>query len=171
MKRLGLDEVWWLISPQNPLKSSKDMAPLAVRCAYAKAVARHPHIIPTTIEADLGTSYTIDTVQALQKRFPHTQFVWLMGADNLRQIRRWRRWQDIFKRVPVAVFRRPAYAVGRKCGVAAERFDRAWIPVSMSRRLVQQKPPAWLILDNPLNPTSATEIRKDLPTWPKQKRP
>jgi nicotinate-nucleotide adenylyltransferase len=169
LKRLGLNQIWWLVSPQNPLKPAAGMAPLADRLIAARTTARHPRIAVTAIEAALGTVYTVDTLKALCRRFPRTEFVWLMGADNLQQITRWRNWRYIFATLPVAVFRRPAYAAGRGCGKAAEAFDRAWLPASESRTLAGHRPPAWLVLDNPLNPFSATEIRKDRPTWPKQK--
>ena len=167
LKRLGLDQIWWLVSPQNPLKPVAGMAPLSKRLAMAQAEARHPHIIVTAIEAELGTLYTADTLKALQRRFPAVHFVWLMGADNMRQITRWRQWMDIFHTVPVAVFRRPAYAAGRGCGKAALRFDRAWLPASKGRTLAERQAPAWLMMDNPLNFVSATKIRKDQTTWPK----
>jgi nicotinate-nucleotide adenylyltransferase len=167
LKRLKLNQVWWLVSPQNPLKPVKGMASLPQRLACARSEARHPRIIPTAIESALGTVYTVDTLKELQRRFPRTQFVWLMGTDNLRQIGRWRRWPEIFERVPVAVFRRPAYAAGRKCGKAAVRFDRAWRPASQCKNIAGQKPPAWVIMDNPLNSLSASSIRKDRSSWPK----
>jgi len=159
LKRLGLDQVWWLVSPQNPLKSSRGMAPLSERLAEAKIIAHHPRIIVTDLETKAGTYYTVDILRMLKRRFPRTQFVWLMGADNLNQLPRWHRWQDIFRSVPVAVFRRPAYAAGRKKGKAAQRFDGAWMPVSNSRKLTAQKLPAWLLLDNQLDQTSSTQIR------------
>ena len=167
MKRLGLVEIWWLVSPQNPLKPVKDMAPLATRLAHAEQLARHPRIRVTAIESELGTSYTADTLQALKRRFPGTRFVWLMGADNMRQIPRWRRWKEIFETVPVAVLRRPAYAAGRKHGKAAACFDKAWLSPTGARLLAEQKAPAWTILNNPLNDVSATRIRKNQPIWPK----
>lgn len=171
LKRLGLDQIWWLVSPQNPLKPSKGMAALDERLKAAQETARHPRITVTALETEFGTAYTVDTLKALKLRFPRTRFVWLMGADNLSQITRWKRWQDLFELVPVAVFRRPTYAAGHKRGKAAERFGAAWLPASESRNLARRKPPAWLVMDNPLNRFSATEIRKDHPTWPKQKRP
>jgi len=166
MKRLGLDQVWWLVSPQNPLKPARGMAPLATRVAAAKGAARHPRIIVTAMESALGTVYTVDTLRALKKRFPATDFVWLMGADNMKQIHRWRRWADIFALVPIAVLRRPAYAAGRRCGKAATRFDRAWRPAAEGRHLAGRQAPAWVVMNNPLNKLSATEIRKDRTTWP-----
>ena len=160
LKRLGLDQVWWLISPQNPLKSLKDMAGPVLRLRGAQQIADHHAIVVTDIEQQLGTVYTIDTIRALQKRFPATHFVWLMGADNMQQIPRWQSWSDIFTAVPVAVFRRPAYAVGRRLGKAAQRFDKGWMPVCRSRQLADTMAPAWLVLDNPLNGLSATVLRR-----------
>ncbi len=167
MKRLGLDQIWWLVSPQNPLKRTKGMGPFRDRLREAKAEAHHPRIVVTDIESELGTRFTADTLRQLKLRFPRVQFVWLMGADNMLQIARWRDWQDIFATVPVAVFRRPAYAGGKNCGKAAQRFDGAWLPLMHGKNLARQKPPAWLVMDNPLYPISATEIRKDPTSWHK----
>jgi nicotinate-nucleotide adenylyltransferase len=166
LKRLNLDQIWWLVSPQNPLKPARGMASLPERMEQARAAARHPRIAVTGIESAFGTLYTADTLRVLKRRFPRAHFVWLMGADNLQQIERWHRWPDIFRQAPVAVLRRPAYAAGRGRGKAAQRFDRAWQPASRSRNLAGQKPPAWMVLDNPLNPLSATGIRKDRRAWP-----
>jgi len=165
LKQLGLDQIWWLVSPQNPLKSSKDMANLGTRLASTKRLASHPRLCTTTLEGDLGTRYTADTLRALKRRFPKVHFVWLMGADNLRQIPRWREWQDIFHLVPVAVFRRPAYPAGRGLGKAAIRFGKAWRQSTDGKRLAQAYLPSWIMLDNKLNYTSATAIRKDDPSW------
>ena len=160
LKRLGLDQIWWLVSPQNPLKSPKDMAPFEERFQQAQQMAAHPRILVTDIEVQWGKVYTAETLKLLRKRFPKTQFVWLMGADNLCQIHLWRRWPEIFASVPVAVFQRPAYAAGRKRGKAALRFDKSWIPVHQGHKLAHAKPPVWLLLDNPLNSLSATELRR-----------
>ncbi|HYD19796.1 MAG TPA: nicotinate-nucleotide adenylyltransferase, partial [Patescibacteria group bacterium] len=100
LRLLGLDAVWWMVSPQNPLKSAKEMASLATRMAGAIAASHHPKIHVTDIEQHLNTRYTADTLRALQARFPRTKFVWLMGTDNLRQFHRWQEWQEIFKMVP-----------------------------------------------------------------------
>jgi nicotinate-nucleotide adenylyltransferase len=170
LKRMGLDQVWWLVSLQNPLKPAQGMAPLEQRLREAQNVARHPKIIVTAVEAEFGTRYTADTLRVLKKRFPHARFVWLMGADNLRQMPRWRDWPEIFRRVPVAVFRRPAYAAGRGLGKAAQRFRRNWRPAKHGKILARQKPPAWLVMDNAFNTLSATGIRKEIPTWQNPKR-
>jgi nicotinate-nucleotide adenylyltransferase len=159
LKRLGLDQIWWLVSPQNPLKSVQGMASLPERLLSARAMAAHARIIVTDIENDAGTRYTADTLSMLKRRFPRTHFVWLMGADNLTQMPHWHKWQDIFRSVPVAVFRRPTYAAGRKRGKAAVRFDKAWVPAVRGKKLASKKPPAWLLLDNRLDPESSTRIR------------
>ncbi len=159
LRRLGLDEVWWLVSPQNPLKPAKGMAPLAERLASAAREANHPRIKPTDIETRLGTHFTIDTLAALQARFPTTRFVWLMGADNLSQIPRWRRWIEIFHRLPIAVFARPSYCLPGLAGLAAQRYARWRIDPGRARRLADCPPPAWVFLATKLDPSSATEIR------------
>jgi nicotinate-nucleotide adenylyltransferase len=162
LKRLHLDQVWWLVSPQNPLKTKQSMKPLRERFVKARHIARHPKIKVTDLESDLGTVYTVDTLKALKKRFPGAHFIWLMGADNLRQIPSWSRWQEIFALMPVAVFRRPAYAVGRRSGKASQCFDRYWLSLKQSRSLARHPAPVWSILDNPLNFLSATDIRRQL---------
>jgi nicotinate-nucleotide adenylyltransferase len=165
LKQLGLDQIWWLVSPQNPLKMTKDMAPLAKRMSYAKKIAAHPRLRVTDIEAYLGMRYTADTLKTLKSRFPRVHFVWLMGADNLRQIPRWQNWQNIFRTVPVAVFRRPTYPAGRGLGQAAIMFNKTWLHPTQGKLLLHCDRPAWIMLDNKLNYNSATKIRKDNPTW------
>ncbi len=160
MKRLGLHQIWWLASPRHPLKASQGIAALPERLAKARAVAGPMHIAVTAMEAALGTRYTVDTLKELRRRFPRTRFVWLMGADNLGQMSLWRDWPEIFRQVPVAVFRRPAYACGRGAGRAARRFRKACRPVGQAGRLARTQPPAWTILDNRLNALSATALRK-----------
>jgi len=109
IEALGLDEVWWLVSPGNPLKDSKDMAPLAARLASARQAARRAPIRPTAIETRLGTRYTVDTLRRLVRLYPNRRFIWLMGADNLAQFHRWRDWRRIAALVPIAVATRPGY--------------------------------------------------------------
>jgi nicotinate-nucleotide adenylyltransferase len=159
LKRLKLDQIWWLVSPQNPLKPIAGMASLDDRVQGAQRMATHPRIRVTALESELGTRYTIDTLHVLKRRFSRTQFVWLMGADNLEQMPRWRDWAAIFASLPIAVFRRQSYASGRLAGKAAQRFSRFWLPVSYAKALAASSPPVWLALDNRLNFTSATAIR------------
>jgi nicotinate-nucleotide adenylyltransferase len=134
LQRLDLDEVWWLVSPQNPLKPIKGMAPFAKRVASAAALARgHGRISVSAIEAALGTTYTADTIRVLQRRFPHTRFVWLMGGDNLAQLPRWRQWEEIVESVPIAVFDRPETALMALAGKAAKRYALARVPARRRR--------------------------------------
>ena len=159
LKHLDLDEVWWLVSPQNPLKPVDGMAPLDERLAQATAVAQHSHIRVTDIEASLGSRYTADTLVALKKRFPATRFIWLMGADNLKQIGRWERWTRIFQLAPIAVFARPAYSLPALGSVDARRFARYRMFPGSVRRLATAPPPAWVFFATRLDPLSATAIR------------
>jgi nicotinate-nucleotide adenylyltransferase len=125
LRRLGLDYVWWLVAPQNPLKPVADMAPLKKRLAAARALAgRDPHLIVTDIERNLGTCYTIDTLRALTRRFPGVRFVWLMGSDNLEQFHRWRRWEEIAALVPIAVVLRPGSVLAPLRAKAMKRIPR-----------------------------------------------
>ncbi|SMH54352.1 nicotinate-nucleotide adenylyltransferase [Azospirillum agricola] len=166
LKALGLDRVWWLVSPQNPLKSTSGMASLPERLAEARRVAAHPRIEVTGIETDLGTRYTVDTLAALTRRFPKTRFVWLMGADNLRQIPRWRHWTRIFESVPVAVFARPTYSLNALSGQAAQRYIRRRVSMHGAKGLARHERPAWMFFRNPLHTASATAIRQARATGP-----
>lgn len=160
LRHLGLDEVWFLVSPGNPLKEAKGMAPLAKRLASAAAQAHHPRLRAVAIEQALGTRYTADTLAALIRRFPRTSFVWLMGADNLIQLPRWERWSSIFNTVPIAVFARPSYSTNALAGKAAHRFSPARRrSLRQATRLASRKPPAWVFLHTRLHPASATSIR------------
>jgi nicotinate-nucleotide adenylyltransferase len=170
LRKMGLDQIWWMVSPQNPLKTKSGMASHAKRIAQAERIAEHPRMVVTDIENRLGTQYTADTLRELKRRFPRVRFVWLMGADNLRQMPRWKEWQNIFNLVPVAVFRRPAYAAGRGIGKAAIYFDKAWRPPAKSKQLAGTRLPAWIIFDNKLNYTSATQIRRENKSWQKLRK-
>ena len=158
IKTLGLDYVWWLVSPLNPLKPAEDMADLKTRVTAARALIRHRRVVVTTIEAELDTRYTADTLARLRRRFSRTRFVWLMGSDNLLQIPLWRNWKAVFRSVPVAVVARPGSALKARCGRAARMFRDDF--VAPDRRLPLKPAPAWTIIDWRRSDTSATEIRE-----------
>ncbi len=147
-KALNLDYVWWLVSPGNPLKPAPDA--LAVRLKRARLLARDQRIIVTGIEQRLRTRYTIDSVTALKRRFPHVTFIWLMGSDNLEQFSRWRRWQDIAAQLPIAVVRRPGSVLASLNAPLARRLG-------MARRLGSA--PSLLVLDGPRSRESSTALR------------
>jgi nicotinate-nucleotide adenylyltransferase len=155
LKRLGLDYVWWLVTPQNPLKARAGMASLSERVRSARAVARHPRIIVMDIEHDFRTHYSYDTLVALQKRFPRLKFTWLMGSDNLQIFRRWHRWADLARRVPIAVIQRPGTVMAMASAKPLLRFGRT----HAERRLCGESPPAITILEGKRNAQSATAIR------------
>ncbi|WP_395016034.1 nicotinate-nucleotide adenylyltransferase [Dongia sp.] len=160
LQLLGLDDVWWMVSPQNPLKPVDGMAPLAARVAAARKVANHPKIRVTDIEARLGTRYTADTLRKLCETHRDCRFVWLMGADNLAQIAHWKDWTQIFHQLPIAVFDRPSYTYRAMAAQAARRFQAFRRPEQAAGRLAITPPPAWTFIHHRLNPISATEIRK-----------
>ena len=158
LKRLGLDYIWWLVSPQNPLKPEHGMASLDERLACARQITSHsPQIRVTDIEAQLGTRYTIDAVTQLTRRFPMPRFVWLMGSDNLMTFHRWRNWQALAHRIPIAVVIRPGTALAPLVSKAARYL--ASFKVSDERSLAATRPPAFAILDARRNAASATAIR------------
>lgn len=159
LKRLGLDEVWWLVAPQNPLKQSAGMAALDVRLGRARAAARHPRIRVGAVEADLKTRFTIDTIQAITVRDRGTNFVWLMGADNLVELPLWRHWPRIFDVLPVAVMARHTYDSRALAGRAACRFGARRLPEWRAMSLAVTAPPAWVFLHVRHHPASATAIR------------
>jgi nicotinate-nucleotide adenylyltransferase len=165
LSRLGLDEVWWLVSPQNPLKSEVGMASFESRLESAYSIAGDRRIRVSAIEAELGTRYTADTLKALQNRYPAARFVWLMGADNLVQISRWRAWAEIFRTIPIAVFARDSYDSKALSELASVRFRRARIPERAARLLPDAAPPAWAFLRIKPHPATATELRKN-GAWP-----
>ncbi len=164
LERLALDEVWWLVSPGNPLKSGTDMAPLAARVASAKRVTRRAPMRVTAIERELGTRYTIDTLRALVRRYPRRRFVWIMGADNLAQFHRWKDWRAIARLVPIAVFARPGYEAKAMASPAM-----AWLrryrasPAALRSGHVRTPQIAWLRYDP--DPISATALRQADPGW------
>ena len=158
LKALGLDYVWWLVSPQNPLKPKRGMASFAKRLDADQLLAsRHPRMIATGIENELRMQFTIDSLRALKRRFRETRFVWLMGSDNLVQIPRWRRWQAIFSEVPIAVVARPGIALSARSSKAANRFKTAARPADAG--FADTPPPAWTVIEVKRNPASGTRLR------------
>lgn len=160
LRRLKLDAVWWLVSPLNPLKSAGDMAPLSMRIASARAVSGHPDIFASAVETQLGTRYTVDTLKALKAEMPLARFVWLMGGDSLAAFHTWRRWSAIAASVPIAVFARPGFTLRAISSPAAQRLRRARIPSSDAATLADRTPPAWVYLEEQLDPMSATSLRQ-----------
>ena len=154
--------MWLLVSPGNPLKPSRGMAPLAERLASARRIADGRRIVATDIERALGTVYTADTVHALRTRFPRARFVWLMGADNLEQLPRWRRWREIVTTMPFAVVPRPTYNHRALAGRAAHRLSGARLAARQAPALADYRPPAWVFLPAPQHQASASAIRAAL---------
>lgn len=159
LKRLRLDEVWWMVTPQNPLKSTRETAPFEERVRAATQAARHPRIRVTDIERRFGTQHTADTLALLLARFPKCRFVWLMGADNLQQISDWKDWRRIFRLMPIAVFSRPPYSKTALMARSARVFADARVAEPLARKVVTMQPPAWVFMHTPPHAGSATRIR------------
>jgi nicotinate-nucleotide adenylyltransferase len=162
---LRLDAVWWLVSPGNPLKPSSDMASLEARFASAVRAARGAPIRVTAIERELSTRYTADTLRKLRQRYPRLRFVWLMGADNLAQFHRWRRWREIARAMPIAVIARPGYDRAAIASPAMAWLRRYRVPAAGFKRLGRRSAPALVILRFDPDPRSATAIRRANPDW------
>lgn len=159
LARFGLDRVWWLVSPGNPLKA-QGPASMARRIAQAHRVMDHPRVQITGIEAALGTRYTADTLAALQRRYPQVRFTWLMGSDNLAGFHRWEDWQDIAAQVRIGVLARPGSQLAARLGPAARYMARWRLPEAESRLLAHAPAPCWCMVNLPLNPASSTAIRQ-----------
>ena len=158
LRRFGLDRVWWLVSPGNPLKP-RPPAPLAARMAAARAIMQHPRVRITALEVPLRTRATADTIRALKARYPGVRFVWLMGADNLVQFHQWRQWEEIMRMVPVGVLARPGWGVKGRLGRAARVYASDRVSEGAAGDLGHRAPPAWLLADVPLNDLSSSAIR------------
>ncbi|MFC2968825.1 nicotinate-nucleotide adenylyltransferase [Acidimangrovimonas pyrenivorans] len=158
IKRFGLDRVWWLVSPGNPLKA-EGPAPMADRLARARAVMDDPRVTITDLEARLGTRYTAETLERLMALYPGVRFVWLMGADNLAQFHRWQRWRWIIEHVPIGVIARPGSGIAARLSKTADRYAWARLPPSAGRRLGCQPAPAWCFVNVPMVAQSSSAIR------------
>ncbi len=159
LKRLGLDRVWWLVSPGNPLKDTAGLPSLASRIAAAERLARHSRIAVTGIEATLGTRYTVDLLQKLIGVCPGVHFVWLMGADNLREFHRWKDWRRIASLVPFAVIDR-AGSLNALASPAAQALAHWRRNETVAGRLANARPPAWTYLFGVKSPLSSTALRQ-----------
>ena len=162
---LGLDEVWWLVSPGNPLKPVAGMAPLAARVASARAQARRAPIRVTAIEREWETRYTVDTLARIRRRWPRKCFTWIMGADNLAQFHQWRQWRGIARAMPIAVVARPGYDGAAVAGPAMAWLGRFRRPVASLKKPAGWSAPKLVLLRFDPDPRSATAIRRANPTW------
>lgn len=162
LRRLGLQKVWWMVTPGNPLKNNGGLPPLDERAAHAERVARHPAITVTGLEAGIQTRFTYDTLAILKQRFPATRFVWLMGADNLAQFHRWQGWQEIARLMPIAVIDRPGSSLATRSSVAAQALARFRVREGEASALPSMEAPAWTFLHGPRSDLSSTAIRAGL---------
>jgi nicotinate-nucleotide adenylyltransferase len=158
LKMLRLDFVWWMVSPQNPLKDPSITDEYGKRLAYTRRIARHPRFIVTDVEMKLGTRYTEETLEHLKALSGDAQFVWIMGADSLASLHHWHHWLDIMNMVPLAVLARPGYSIKALRGVAATRFQSRRI--ASPPAVLTAKLPAWTFITMPLRKESSTAIRE-----------
>jgi nicotinate-nucleotide adenylyltransferase len=159
LTRLKLDQVWWLVSPQNPLKARSPSHGLAARLAGVAGLADHPRFVVTGIESEIGTRYTSDTLAWLKPRMSGVRLVWVMGADNMVNFQRWRGWRSIARLLPIAVIDRPESSVPALVSPAAHALARSQVRESEAARLADMAPPAWVFLHGPRIPISSTKLR------------
>jgi nicotinate-nucleotide adenylyltransferase len=159
MKRLGLDRVWWLVTPGNPLKDTAELPSLDARIAAARALANHPRIDVTGFEAAIGTRYSIDTVTWLLRHCANVRFVWLIGADNLKSFHRWKDWRAIAARLPIAVVDRGGTGLDVFGSRAAKALEHWRLPETAASSLPGRRPPAWVFLRGLKLPLSSTALR------------
>ncbi|MCY7280816.1 MAG: nicotinate-nucleotide adenylyltransferase [Sphingomonas bacterium] len=165
MKALGLDEIWWLVSPGNPLKLKKGMAPFAARLRFARQIARRSRIKVKDFEARAGTIYTVDTVAALLGHWPRHDFIWLMGQDTVAQFHQWKDWRRLAGMVPIAVLSRPGYDGSARAARAMGWLRRFVRPSATAKDWTEWSAPAITFLRLPPDPTSATRLRAADPLW------
>jgi len=160
LQRLGLDEVWWIVTPGNPLKSRGELKPLGDRLTAVRALALHPRMRVTAFEVVLGSPFTAVTLQFLSRRYSGVRFVWIMGADNLVTFNRWQDWQGIAATVPMAIVDRPGYRFKALASPAAQAIARYRVSEADARHLAGMNAPAWVFLTNELAPHSSTALRQ-----------
>ena len=159
LRRLALDQIWWIVTPGNPLKSGRELAPLADRIARSRKLARDPRIKVTAFEARHRVRYTADTLALVKARNPGVDFVWIMGADNLRDFHLWQRWREIARTVPIAVIDRPGATLAFLSSKMAQTFSRSRVDESDAATLARTRPPAWTFIHGPRSSLSSTAIR------------
>ena len=159
LKRLALDQLWWLVTPGNPLKSHNGLAPLADRLAACATLANDPRMHVTAFEAQLHTPYTAATLSFLTKRYPATTFIWIMGADNLATFHRWQHWRMIARDLPIAVVDRPGWRLKALSSPAARALAKTRLPESAASSLGRYPPPHWCLLSTRLSHASSTQLR------------
>ena len=160
IRRLGLQQLWWMVTPGNPLKDANDLAPLAARIRASEAMAEDPRIKVTAFEASYQVRFTADTIDLVTARCPGVHFVWVMGADGLRDFHHWERWREIARAVPIAVIDRPGSTLAFLSSAMAKTFDHARIDEADAPLLARMKPPAWTFIHGPRSSLSSTAIRR-----------
>lgn len=160
LRRLRLDQLWWIVTPGNPLKSHNALSPLSERLALSEALARDPRIKVTAFEQTLRTSYTAETLDTVKRRNPHAHFIWIMGADNLKSFHHWQRWRHIAQTFPIAVIDRPGATLSYLSSKMARTFARARVDEDDASVLWRRKAPAWTFIHGPRSTLSSTALRE-----------
>jgi nicotinate-nucleotide adenylyltransferase len=172
LKRLQLDWVWWLVSPQNPLKDPNETGEYDDRLRFTKHIAKHPRFVVTDIEHQVNSHNTAETLLALDYTMKQANFIWIMGADSFANLHRWHNWTDIAEALPLAFLARPGYSIRALSGRAALRHATRRVRTDQAAKLVTRMTPAWVFLPMPLRPESSTAIRNlNQPSRSSKQRP
>jgi nicotinate-nucleotide adenylyltransferase len=160
LRRLQLDQLWWIVTPGNPLKAGRELAPLAERVKLSEDISANPRIKVTAFEASWQVRYTADTLALVKGRNPGVDFVWIMGADNMRDFHRWQRWREIAMTFPIAVVDRPGATLAFLSSMLAKTFDYARVDEADAPRLARMDAPAWTFIHGPRSSLSSTALRQ-----------
>ncbi|OYR11371.1 nicotinate (nicotinamide) nucleotide adenylyltransferase [Brucella rhizosphaerae] len=160
IRRLKLDQLWWMVTPGNPLKDQRELAPLADRLKLSEGIASDPRIKVTALEAAFNVRYTADTLALIRKANPGVYFVWVMGADNLASFHRWQRWREIAQNFPIAVIDRPGSTLAYLSSRMAQTFSDSRLDEHYAPVLARRTPPAWTFIHGPRSSLSSSALRK-----------
>ena len=160
LRRLALDQLWWMVTPGNPLKSARELTPLAERLHRSEAITKNPRIKVTAFEAAHHIRFTADTLALVRAKNPGVDFVWIMGADSLRDFHHWQRWRRIMLTFPIAVIDRPGATLSFLSSVVAKTFDYARVDERDAPQLARMRAPAWTFIHGPRSPLSSSAIRQ-----------
>ena len=159
LRRLGLDQLWWMVTPGNPLKNRADLAPLATRIKACEALVSDPRIKITAFEQSFGVTYTANTLRLIKAKNPLARFIWIMGADNLRSFHRWQNWRTIAETFPIAVIDRPGATLAYLSSTMAQAYSHARVDEDDAGILWTKTAPAWMFIHGPRSTLSSTALR------------
>ncbi|MBX4335413.1 nicotinate-nucleotide adenylyltransferase [Bartonella raoultii] len=159
IRRLHLDQLWWMVTPGNPLKDCSQLRSLEKRMRLSFELIDHPKIRITGFEQVIGSKISVNTISHILTHYRGVHFVWIMGADSFATMHYWYRWHDIVSMIPIAIIDRPLAHMSAFSSPMAHIYRRFRVDERDSIRLPFMKPPAWIYLHGPLSFQSSTNLR------------